>query len=132
VTLGKYLRLVLTAAPAIAELVEKRVYSEVLPGKPTMPALVFDVVSSIDHETLEGTTEVRARRVQIDAWARDRDVATSLALAVRKFLVGPEGAAEGFVVQAVFAAGESWSFDDETKLFRAILDFEVHTSGEEV
>jgi hypothetical protein len=132
VNLGTYLRQILLGDAAVAALVdEKRVYSEVLPQRPTTPAIVFSVVSGGDDEELEGPSGARTRRLQIDVWAKTRDEATALTLAVRPVLAEHAGAAAGFEFQGAFIEDEQWFYDDEAALFRTMLDVSVTTSGVE-
>ncbi|MCK6478578.1 MAG: DUF3168 domain-containing protein [Planctomycetaceae bacterium] len=130
-TLGAYLRMVLTQDPGVAALAADRVYSEVLPQAPTPPAVVFDVVSADEDISLSGPTGVRRVSVVVDSWARKRADATALGLAVRRVLAGHSGAAGGLEVQAAFLVSERWAYDAEVDLYRTTQDFEVWTSGEE-
>lgn len=130
-TLGKYLRRVLVADAGVASLAADRVYTEVLPQSPAVPAVVFTEVSGDEDLALDGPTGARARRLQVDSWANTRAEATSLGLAVRSVLAGHDGAAEGLVVESVFLVTERWDFDAETALYRTSQDYEVWTSGAE-
>jgi len=129
--LGVYLRQVLVADPDVAALVADRVFSEVLPQLPTVPAVVFNVVAGGDDYALEGPTGARVRRVQVDSWGATRAAATSLGRAVSALLSGHAGAAGGLEVQGCFLLSELWDFESETKLWRTIHDFEVHLLGAE-
>lgn len=130
-TLGQYLRLVLTQAPGIAALAEDRVYSEVLPDEAPMPALVFDQVSVDQDEVLGGTSGTSRASISIDCWAKTRAEATALGLAVKGFLQDHSGGAGGLEVQAVFFVTQSWDFDEETQQYVTSQDFEVWYSGAE-
>jgi hypothetical protein len=131
VTLGKYLRLVLTSDAGVAALAADRVYTEVLPQGPVVPAVVFTEVAGDEDVALDGPTGARSRRVQIDAWAKTRAEATSLGLAAKAALSGHAGAAAGLDLQGVFLLAERWDFDAETSLYRTSQDYEVWTSGVE-
>ena len=127
--LGPYLRMLLTADAGVAALVGDRVFTEVLPQAPTVPAVVFAQVAGDEDVALDGPTGVGSRRVQIDAWAKSRAEATALALAVRAALAGHSGAAAGFEVHGVFLLTERWDFEPETSLYRTSQDYEVWTHG---
>lgn len=129
-TLGKYLRLVLTSDAGISALAAERVYTEVLPQGPTVPAVVFTEVAGDDDLALDGPTGASSRRVQVDSWARTRAEATALGLAVKSALAGHVGAAAGLEVQGVFLLTERWDFDAETALYRTGQDFEIWTAGD--
>ena len=130
-TLGKYLRLVLTTDARVAALAADRVFTEVLPQSPAVPAVVFTEVAGDEDYALDGPTGTSSRRVQIDAWAKTRAEATSLGLAVKGALSGHAGAAAGLDVQSVFFLTERWNFDAETALYRTSQDYEVWTGGSE-
>ena len=119
-TLGKYLRRLL---------VEARVYPEVLPQSPTLPAVVFSEVAGSEDYALDGPTGTAARRVQVDAWAKTRAEATALGAAVAALLSGHAGAAGGLEVQGMFLLSERWDFESETALYRTSQDYEVWLSG---
>jgi len=130
-TLGKYLRLLLTSDAGVAALAADRVYTEVLPQGPAVPALVFTEVAGDEDVALDGPTGTRSRRVQVDAWAATREEATSLGLAAKAALSGHAGAAAGLEVEGVFLLAERWNYDAETRLYRTSQDYEIWTSGAE-
>lgn len=130
-TLGRYLRLVLTADAAVAALAADRVYTEVLPQAPAVPAVVFTEVAGDEDYALDGPTGASSRRVQVDAWAKTRAEATALANAVKAALSGHAGAAAGFAVEGAFLLSERWDFDAETSLYRTSQDYEMWISGVE-
>jgi hypothetical protein len=130
VTLGRYLRLVLTGDAGVAALAGDRVYTEVLPQACDLPAVVFTEVGGDEDVALDGPTGISARRLQVDAWARTRAEATALGLAVRRVLSGHVGAAEGLDVQTIALAAQRWDFDAETSLYRTSQDYDAWTSGE--
>ena len=129
-TLGKYLRMVLTGDAGVAALAADRVYTEVLPQAGVVPAVVFTEVSGEDDVALDGPTDVASRRVQIDSWGKTRADATALGLAVRVALSGHAGAAAGLDVQGCFLVAERWDYDAETALYRTSQDFEIWTAGD--
>ena len=130
-TLGGYLRLILTADPGVAALARDRVYSEVLPQGPATPAVVFTEVSADEDVSLDGPTGVRRTSLAVDSWAEKRADATALGIAVKRVLSGHSGAAGGFEVQSCFFVTERWAFEPDVNLYRTSADFEVWTSGEE-
>ncbi len=128
-TLGQYLRMLLTSDAGVAAIAADRVYTEVLPQAPVLPAVVFTVGAGGDDVALDGPTGASSRRVQIDTWAATRAEATALALAVKAALVGHAGAAAGLDVQGVFFLTERWDYDAESQLFRTNGDFEVWSTA---
>jgi uncharacterized protein DUF3168 len=130
VTLGQYLRVLLATDAGVAARAADRVYTEVLPQAPAVPAVVFTEVAGDDDVALDGPTGSSSRRVQIDSWAKTRAEATALGLAVKAALADHAGAAAGLSVEGVFLLSERWDFDAETSLYRTSQDFEIWTSGD--
>lgn len=130
-TLGQYLRALLTADAGVAARAAERVYTEVLPQAPVVPAVVFTEVAGDDDVALDGPTGASSRRVQVDSWANTRVEATSLGLAVKAALANHVGAAAGLSVEGAFLLSERWDFDAETSLYRTSQDYEIWTSGAE-
>ena len=128
-TLGAYIRLVLTQDAAVAALAGDRVWSDLLPQKPALPAAVLSLVSGDRDVTLEGWHGVAAQRVQIDAWATTRAQAVALGQAILAVMAGHAGAAGGLEVQGSVLVLERWDYEPDTKLFRVTQDFEVHVAG---
>jgi hypothetical protein len=130
VTLGKYMRMLLTSDAGVAALVADRVFTEVLPQAPLVPAVVFTEVAGDEDVALEGPTGASSRRVQVDSWAKTRADATTLGLAVKRALSRHVGAAAGLDVQALFFLTERWDYDSDSALYRTSQDFECWISGD--
>lgn len=125
---GSYLRMVLCADARVAALARDRVYSDILPQSPTAPAVVFSEISAVGDEAMDGPTGLTMARFQVESWAATRAASKDLARAVRSALDGHAGGAEGFVVQSVSFAMETWDYDGQSKLFRVLQDYELATS----
>lgn len=128
-SLGVYIGRVLTQDVPLSGLVGARVYSDILPQRPELPAVVFTVVSEARGEMLFGPESVGTSRVQITCVAKTRAEAGAVGAAVDAVLSGHSGAAAGYVVQGIFPAGVIWEFDEETAEFLEIRDYEV-TAGQ--
>lgn len=127
-TLGQYLRLVLTNAPGVSSLVASRVYSETLPQSPDLPVVVFGQTSLLTDRALDGPTGLQRYGVQVDCWAQTRAEATALGVAVRSALDGHSGAAGGLLAQDVSLLAERWDYEPEVDLYRTAQDYEVWIS----
>ena len=58
-------------------------YSDVLPQKCTMPAIAYQVISTVANEELVNVTALTRARIQIDCFAKTRGEANQLAEKVR-------------------------------------------------
>ncbi len=129
--LAQYLVVTLGQAAPLRALVDTRVWSQVLPQNPKLPAVVLTIVSGDSDDALDGPSGVRRRRVQIDCWGESRKSADDVGRAVQATLNDHAGGAQGFEIQGVFLLTETWDFDPETKRFSVSYDFEFVTSGDE-
>lgn len=127
-TLGQYLRLVLTNDAGVSALVDERVYSETMPQSPDVPLVVFGQSSRQDDYTLSGPSGVQSRVVQVDSWASTRAKATELGAAVAAVLSDHGGAAGGLEVQGMFLLAERWDYEPEVDLYSTVQDYEVWIS----
>lgn len=89
--IGVGLRARLIANATVLGLVSTRIYPDRLPQSPTLPALVYNLVSGMDEPHLNGLVGVAHTRVQIDAYATTRIAANALATAVRDALAADTG-----------------------------------------
>lgn len=67
----------------VSALVGTRMYSDVLPQKCTMPAIAYQVISTVANEELVNVTALTRARIQIDCFAKTRGEANQLAEKVR-------------------------------------------------
>jgi hypothetical protein len=124
------LRTYLLDDPAIAAVVDNRVFVSIIPQGETRASIVVSLISGRGDHHMEGASGLARPRLQIDAWAPDADVATALGNAVRDRIDGFSGVmGEGdaaVAVQGVFLADERDGYDDTTKLHRLGRDYFVN------
>lgn len=123
-------RAYLLADPAIAAIIGVRIFANVIPQEEPRASVVVSTISGRGDHHMEGPTGLVRPRLQIDAWAPDDDVATTLANLVRDRIDGFSGVmGEGdaaITVQGVFLTDERSGYDDETKLYRLGRDYFVN------
>lgn len=79
----------LVADPAVYALVGTRIYPDLLPQAPTLPALVYLRASALpDGLTQDNRVGPEQPRIQIDAWATSRSQTDALYAAVKAALHG--------------------------------------------
>lgn len=78
----------LTGSSAISAIVLSRVYPQVLPQAPTLPAISYNLVSAVRVRDLEGPAGKSRHRISINCWANTYAAARSLADAVRREIDG--------------------------------------------
>lgn len=119
------LRARLIADATVNGLVGTRIYPEVLPQNPTLPAITYQDISMTSVQNLAGAAGMLMRRVQIDSFAATRVGVVALADAIRASLDGYIGTLTTTKV-VIRHALERSEYDDETESYRQIQDYTVH------
>lgn len=117
----------------IAALVADRVYAVIARQGQREPHIVVHRISGVGDHHMQGPSGLTQSRVQIDCYALDLDVASTLANLVKERLDGFHGSilwgedspAEAIVVQGIFFAGIGEDYHDATQLYRVRPDFLV-------
>ena len=121
------LRQLVTASQAVSTLIGARMYPLILPDQAAFPAVTYQVVSSMEEQTLDGPTGIFTARVQVDAWSASYGETKAVAAAIRTLLDGFDGALpDGTVVANMWLADSpADSFSPEPRLFRTQQDFKL-------
>jgi hypothetical protein len=128
-------RALLVNDPAVSSLVGTRVYPDILPQKPTVPAMVLQAWFVRDAATTAGASGFELHRVQLDAYAETREAADALMSAAANAL-DPRAPHSGtFVWDSVritarqdTGAGRPTYDGQDTKLYRRSMDFKVQAA----
>lgn len=121
------IRAALLADSTVAGLIGDRVYPLVLPQNPTLPAIVYQRIASPPDLSNDGPAGPLRTRLQLTLWASTWSGSRAIAAAVKAVLHGYSGSADGQDVLLVAEANETDGYESETKLFRVIADYYVHT-----
>lgn len=113
----------LTGDSGVAALVAGRVYPMHLPQASTLPALVYERISTVRAYAHDGQQSPTVVRMQVDSVAGTLAVARSCAEAVLACLSGFVGTVGSVDIRATFAENEINLPDEETGLVRVIQDF---------
>lgn len=122
----------LTANGGVSALVATRVHPQVLPQRPTYPAVRYAVIDTPRDMHMQGASGLTWPRVQIDGFAQTYAAAVELAKAIRLAMNGFQGTmgtGPGVEVDAVFLVDERDLYDDDTELeglYGISQDFEIH------
>lgn len=125
------LRVRLLANATVSGLVSTRVYPNILPQKPTLPALVYSRISGPRIHTLTGTSGWSDARIQIDSWGATYIAAQDLAAAVRASLDGFIGSLDDGNSPAatrrvaVRLDNERDLFEEEPDFYRVTQDYAI-------
>lgn len=129
------IRSLLLADTTVAGLVGTRVYSGILPQRPTFPAIVLTKVDKLSDVILDGTVGPNTLRLQVDCWTNDVDGVRALAAAVNgsddQSVAGPLhgycGTVAGQKINLLRLLVErATEYESETKLYRVSADYAAH------
>lgn len=116
----------LTSFPAIASRAADRVYPITLPQNPTLPAITYERLDRASVQSHDGSSGLAHPTFRVNVWAKSHFAAVDLAENVRLSLQGFKGLMAGKPVQAVLMSpGGTSVFEDETKIWREILEFTI-------
>lgn len=131
-TIEAALRAILLREPAIASVVEGRIYLDMAPQGTAYPLLVLELADEDADQDLRGLTNRRVATIGIAAWAKGsaeasgRMVARGLAETIRRLLVGPVKSGEGAIwIDAIDDDGVYPSSPREDGLAEVTVQLEV-------
>lgn len=126
--IARAIQVLLLRDATVTGLVVDRIYPIVLPTPVTFPAVSFQRISEAPTHLQRGPGGTRVR-IQVDSWARTYNGARDLSRAVRDVLDFHSGwVTEGSLNVAVlgsFLAASRDLYEQDTKIYRASLDFNV-------
>jgi hypothetical protein len=112
------LRDYLLADASIAAAVVDRVYPDVLPQNPTLPAMTYTRISTRSPELVDGNPDLLSALFQIACWSTSRLGAATLASYVRTRMIGVGGS--GFQKGGI--EDERSDEEPDTRRYRQDLD----------
>lgn len=117
----------LSTTAGLTSLVSTRIYPDVMPQPPTLPAVVYQMISNEREERHRGQTGDARPRFQITAWAVSAIAAAAVAEQIRLAVMAMDGTIATVDVHGVWNAGETrgLEIDDQTQVKRhyCALDF---------
>ena len=124
-TIETGLRTHLIADAPVTALVVARIYPDILPQKPTYPALTFEIISDIPYRALAGDSSREVVRARIHCWAKTAAGRDDLSRKVRTALADFSGLMGTTAVSSV--KFENWHtlYDDVPEVYRRVADFMI-------
>lgn len=117
----------LTAHTGLSALVGTRIYSVRKPQSPTMPAITYQLVSEDIAHTISTDSGYSRPVFQFDIWAASYSSAKAVLKQLRLALINYTGGDAS--VDATLAGNTIDSYDDATKQYRIITEFEFFYGG---
>lgn len=112
----------LTTHAGLAAIIGTRAYPVLLPQNPTLPAVVYQRISTRRPHAGGVDTGVAIPRFQVTGWATTALGAKDLKEQMRAALQRWRGTVAGILVMDTFLEGELDRYDDDAKLFGEQLD----------
>jgi hypothetical protein len=113
----------LLADAGLSLLIGNRLYDDILPQSPTLPAVVWQRIDTTRFHSQSGPSKLAKPRFQFSCWAITRLESIQVSAALRDALDGFRGLMNTQEVPAVFNEEERDDIDPETGLRRVMLDF---------
>lgn len=108
--------------PGLVAIQGTRVWPLVLPQKPVLPCTVYQRIDTAPEYSHSGPVALENIRMQLSCWATKLTEAKALAEQYRQALGGFSGEMGNQTVGASFVVNIVDNYDDETGLFRVIVD----------
>ncbi len=113
----------LTGDAGVAALVGSRVYPMHMPQAGTLPALVYERITTVRSYAHDGQQSPTLVRMQVDSIAGTLAAAEPCAAAVLACLSGFVGTVGGVDIRSCFAENQVNLPDEETGLVRVVQDY---------
>jgi len=120
-TIGNDIFTKLTTDPGVSAIVSVRVYPSHFKQQGSKPAIRYSRLSSVNYLTMSVDTGIERIRYQIDAIAATYAEADALRDATKSALRRWRKTG----IQDTYFISESDIFDDETRLYRVRMDFDI-------
>lgn len=115
-----------TTGPLVA-LIADRIYPDVLPQNPVLPAVVSRQIDSVPEHAMGVDPGNTASRFQVSAWARTpkaaHEVIAEVVTSLRRW---SPGTVNGVFIEDVFWANQVDDYDQEIRLPRSLADFIIY------
>ena len=113
----------LQGGAAVSALVADRIHPQIVPEGSTLPVVTYTSVFGQPVSCLDGFTSAVARySVQIDCWAKTRDAAAALALAVRDRMNTAASSFSALITQDPLIK----DYEADTRRYRHALEVSCH------
>ena len=114
---------------AITNIVGSRIHAQKLPPEATLPALVYNRVSTQRTYSHSGDSNFTTPRIQYSCFAENYEGAKDLAEQIVSEMSGFSGTAGSSTIYSTFVEGELDMLDPESKLYFIPVDLMITYNG---
>lgn len=115
----------LTHTAGVTALVSTRVYPDLMPQNPTMPAVVYQMIDNVREERHRGQTGDARPKFQLTCWGTTALSAAAVAVQVRLAIMAMSGSVNSVTIKGVWNANETRGYEPDTQLHYVAIDFVV-------
>lgn len=126
--IGKSIKAALTGSTAVSTIISNRCYPVVLPQNPTLPAVVYQVISRVDEA--DSKNKLLRWRVQIGCHAKTYEAAHDLTNKVINALEAKDNRSASFGAFGVINENMSDDYDSDLNEYRVLFDVLIYSQGE--
>jgi len=127
-SIGTLIYTQLAADSGVSTLVSTRIYPDILPQRPSVPAMTY---TRISNSPQLGTSSLRRSRYQLDCWDLTADGSEALASAVKSAMEEHHDQDQTPGILMAEVDNEIGpTRDEETELYRVIIDVLCITNGD--
>lgn len=124
-SIGSAIRHRLVNDATVSALVATRVYPQVLPQSPTLPAVVYNVLSDTPSDDISGNAGLFKAEIQFDCFATTQLAAEALDEKIRLSLQGYRGTHLSVEIRGIYFNLGLDNFEAEVLNYRKISRYEV-------
>lgn len=124
-SIGSAIRSKLIADTLITSLAGTRVYPQKLPQNPTLPAVIYSIISDTPNADVSGMAGLFNADIQIECYAETAQAAQDLSENVRLSLQSYRGTHLSVGINGIYFITEYDAFDDEISNYRRISSYEI-------
>lgn len=118
----------LSSTAGLTALVSTRIYPDLMPQSPTLPAVTYQMISNVREERHRGQTGDARPRFQLTCWAATALAAAAVANQVRLAVMAMSGTIAAVAITGVWNAGETRGYEPDTLRYFSAIDFFIaHT-----
>ena len=115
----------MTTHGGLSALTSTRVYPNVLPQNPTLPAIAYNIIDVVPVHSAGTSSGMAESRVQVDIWSEDYLETITVGVQVVEALGRWSDAGATPVIHDVIEINRSGSYEDTLELHRLMIDFKV-------
>lgn len=113
----------------LSALISTRLYPGIAPQDVTLPAVVYQRVSSVPESLLTADTNVTRDRFQFTVLASSYESLVNVGVQVKAAFQRWQGTEASVIIEDSYLTGDVDLYQDDTEIFGKAIDFEIVNRG---